>query len=175
MVGSRTVETDDPMLTTRTAEGEGRDATRIIVDGDARLSPERQVFRLQSPAPTIVAIKKSAPADRKSALSATGAELIELESKNGKIDLAELVKKLGQRNIASVMIEGGGGLLGAAFEAKIVDKILFFIAPKIFGGKGAPTPVEGTGVGTVGEAVQLKDLSIRRFADDILVEGYVIK
>lgn len=175
MIGSGTVEIDDPMLTTRRVEGDGRDAIRIIVDGNARMSPSRQVLNIQSTAPTIVAVKKSAPADRKSALRATGADLIEIEPKHDKIDLTELAKELGSRGIASVMIEGGGGLLGAAFEVGIIDKVLFFVAPKIFGGKDAPTPVEGQGVETVDQAIRLSDISINRFGDDILIEGYVVK
>jgi len=175
MVGSRTVQTDNPMLTTRTVDGNGRDAARVIVDGDARLSPTHRVFCLQSTAPTIVVVKKTAPAEKKSALLAAGAELMEISPKNDKVDLVEMARELGKRNIASVMVEGGGNLLGAAFEAGIIDKVLFFIAPKIFGGKDAPTPVEGLGAKKVSDAVQLSDISTRRFGNDILIEGYVSK
>ena len=175
MVGSGTVEIDDPILTTRTAAGNGRDAARIIVDGDAKLSPDRHVFGVESSAPTLVAVKTTAPQDRKSALSAAGAELIEVEEKEDKVDLAQLAEKLGERGIAGVMIEGGGGLLAAAFEAGIVDKALFFIAPKIFGGEGAPTPVEGPGVVKVAEAIRFGDLHVRKIGEDILIEAYVMK
>ena len=175
MVGSGTIEIDDPILTTRTAAGNGRDAARIIVDGDAKLSPDRRVFGLESSAPTLVAVKTTAPQDRKSALSAAGAELIEVEEKEDKVDLAQLAKKLGERGIASVMIEGGGGLLAAAFEAGIVDKALFFIAPKIFGGEDAPTPVEGPGIVKVAEAIRFGDLHVRKIGEDILIEAYVMK
>jgi diaminohydroxyphosphoribosylaminopyrimidine deaminase/5-amino-6-(5-phosphoribosylamino)uracil reductase len=71
------------------------------------------------------------------------------------------------------MIEGGGGLLAAAFDAGIVDKVLFFVAPKIFGGKDASTPVEGIGVTKASEAISLRDVTTRRMGDDILIEGYV--
>jgi len=73
------------------------------------------------------------------------------------------------------MIEGGGGLLAAAFEAGIVDKALFFIAPKIFGGKDAPTPVGGSGAARVAEAIHLAGLSVEKIGEDILIEGYVKK
>jgi diaminohydroxyphosphoribosylaminopyrimidine deaminase/5-amino-6-(5-phosphoribosylamino)uracil reductase len=175
MVGSGTVEADDPMLTTRAAGGNGRDAARIIVDGEARLSAGHRVFSMQSTAPTLVVVKTTAPPERKAALRAAGAELIETEPKHDKTDLAELARILGKRNIASVMIEGGGGLLAAALEAGIVDKVLCFVAPKIFGGKDAPTPVEGPGVSKVSEAVHLRDISTRRIGDDVLIEGYVVK
>ncbi len=173
MVGSGTVEADDPLLTTRDASGNGRDAIRIIVDGGARTSPERSIFGVTSPAQTLVAVRKDAPPERKSALAAAGAELIEIEPKCGKVDLAILAKTLGERGIGSVMIEGGGGLLAAAFEAGIIDKALFFIAPKIFGGQDAPTPVEGPGIEKVADAIHLTELSTRRIGEDILIEGYV--
>lgn len=173
MVGSGTVEADDPLLTTRRAPGNRRDAVRIIVDGDARVSPESRVFGMESPAPTLVAVKTDAPPGRKAALAAAGAQLIEIEPRRGKMDLAKLAKRLGEREITSVMIEGGGGLLAAAFEAGIIDKALFFIAPKIFGGKDAPTPVEGPGAGKVGEAIRFADLSAQKIGEDILIEGYV--
>jgi len=175
MVGSGTVEIDDPMLTTRMAEGEGRDAVRIIVDGDAKLSPEHKVFNLESDAGTIVAVKTTAPSNRKSTLLDAGAELIEIEPKDQKIDLPLLALELGKRDIANVMIEGGGGLLAAAFEAGMIDKALFFVAPKIFGGKDAPTPVEGQGADKIADAIILTNVSTRQIGDDILIEGYVVK
>ena len=173
MVGSGTIDADDPRLTTRTASGNGRDAVRVIVDGDAKSSTDSRVFNLQSSAPTLVAVKTTAPAERKSALAAAGAELIEIEPKANKVDLATLARKLAERNIASVMIEGGGGLLAAAFEAGIIDKVLFFVAPKIVGGKDAPTPVEGAGVDIMDEAIRLRDLSVETIGDDVLIEGLV--
>ena len=175
MVGSGTAEADDPRLTTRTASGNGRDAVRIIVDGDAKTSPDRQMFSMQSTASTLVAVKTTAAAERKSALSAAGAELLEIEPRDDKVDLNALAKNLAERNIASVMIEGGGGLLAAAFEAGIVDKALFFVAPKIVGGEEAPTPVGGLGFETVDEAIRLRDLSVEKIGDDLLIEGYVVK
>ena len=175
MVGSGTIEADDPQLTTRATSENGRDAARVVVSGDATISPDCRVLKLESSAPTLVAVKTDAPEERKSALSNTGAELIEVEPKNGKIDLNKLAQELGARDIASIMIEGGGGLLAAAFDAGIIDKALFFIAPKIVGGEQAPTPVEGSGVETVDEAVRLENLSVHRYGEDVLIEGYVVK
>jgi diaminohydroxyphosphoribosylaminopyrimidine deaminase/5-amino-6-(5-phosphoribosylamino)uracil reductase len=176
MVGSRTVEADDPMLTTRLRRGaieNGRDAVRVIVDGDARSSPDRKVFSLKSSAPTLVAVKTTAAAERKRALRDAGADVIEIGPRGDKVDLVQLAQILGKRNIASVLIEGGGGLLAAALEAGIIDKVLFFVAPKIIGGKDAPTPVEGLGVERMDEALRLENVSTRQFGDDILIEGYI--
>lgn len=173
MVGSGTVKADDPLLTTRLDAGNGRDATRIIIDGDAAVSPESRVFKLSANSRTVVVVKTTAADNRKSLLLKAGAELIEIEPVNGKIDLGQLAKVLGSRGIASVMIEGGGGLLAAAFDAGIVDKVLFFIAPKIFGGKDAPTPVEGFGIAEVADAIKIQDFTARMIGEDILIEGYV--
>lgn len=175
MVGSKTVQADDPMLTTRLSSANGRDPIRLVIDGNARISPQSKLFKSSSTAPAFVIVKTTADHRKKESLRAAGAELLEIEPKDGKIDLLKAARELGKRGIASVMIEGGGALLAAAFEAGIVDKALFFVAPKIFGGKDAPTPVEGTGVEKVEDAVGLRDISVNRFGDDIVIEGYVIK
>ncbi|GAB4350572.1 MAG: bifunctional diaminohydroxyphosphoribosylaminopyrimidine deaminase/5-amino-6-(5-phosphoribosylamino)uracil reductase RibD [Candidatus Abyssubacteria bacterium] len=174
MVGSRTVEADDPLLTTRMGAVEnGRDAVRVIVDGDARCSPARRVFGLKSAGATVVAVKTTANEERKRALRNAGADVVEIEPRGDKVDLVELARLLGARSIASVLVEGGGGLLAAALEAGIIDKVLFFVAPKIIGGKDAPTPVEGVGVERMDDAIRVGNVSVRRFGDDVLIEAYV--
>ena len=70
------------------------------------------------------------------------------------------------------MLEGGGEVLSSALSAKIVDKALFFIAPKIIGGRDAPTTVGGEGTESISEAVPLKRIKVRRFGEDVLIEGY---
>lgn len=174
MVGSGTVKADDPMLTTRTAAGTGRDAIRIVVDGNASISPDSRVLTVRSAAaPTIVVVKTSAMPEKRAALRNAGAELIEIEPVNDRVDLKRLAALLGERKIASIMIEGGGGLLAAALEAGIVDKLLFFIAPKIFGGRDAPSPVDGTGIAKVADAFRIRNLSTQMIGEDVLLEGYV--
>jgi diaminohydroxyphosphoribosylaminopyrimidine deaminase/5-amino-6-(5-phosphoribosylamino)uracil reductase len=173
MVGSGTIRADDPLLTTRTASGNGRNAARIIIDGDASISTGARVLKVQSTAPTIVVVKTSAPLERKKALEKAGAEILEVEPLINRVDLRRLAAILGSRKIANVMIEGGGGLLAAAFEAGIIDKVLVFVAPKIFGGKDAPSPVEGLGAAKVAEAFRIKNLSVRMMGEDALLEGYV--
>jgi diaminohydroxyphosphoribosylaminopyrimidine deaminase/5-amino-6-(5-phosphoribosylamino)uracil reductase len=175
MVGSGTVRTDDPQLTTRTSASKGGDAIRVIVDGDASMSPASRMLNMESSAPTLIAVMTTACADRKSLLEKAGAELLEIEPKDGKVDLEKLAIELGKRGIASVLIEGGGGLLAAAFDARIIDKTLFFVAPKIIGGEKAPTPVEGVGVETLDQAIGLENLSASEFGNDLLIEGYVVK
>ncbi len=90
-------------------------------------------------------------------------------------DLYALMKELGKREVTSVLIEGGGATHAAAFEAGIVDKVMFFVAPKIVGGATATTVVDGTGVATMSDAIALTDMTARPVGEDILIEAYVRK
>jgi diaminohydroxyphosphoribosylaminopyrimidine deaminase/5-amino-6-(5-phosphoribosylamino)uracil reductase len=101
-----------------------------------------------------------------------GTEYIVIRSDNGLIDIAELLKALGQRQITTVMIEGGSKLLGYVFDHKLVDKVLAFVAPIIIGGEEAKTAVSGRGVEKVADALQLKDIKIEKFDAEFLVSGY---
>ena len=83
------------------------------------------------------------------------------------------MKILGGRGIASVLIEGGAGVHGSAFTAQIVDKVAWFIAPKIIGGRDAPGPVGGLGVDNPSEAAELERVMVRHLGPDLLVEGYL--
>jgi diaminohydroxyphosphoribosylaminopyrimidine deaminase/5-amino-6-(5-phosphoribosylamino)uracil reductase len=89
------------------------------------------------------------------------------------VDLKRLLKILAERQITSVLVEGGGILLGSFFDQKLVDKVIAFIAPIIIGGQGAKIPVAGEGVGKLAEALRLERISVERFDDDLMVTGYV--
>lgn len=166
MVGSRTVMLDDPSLTTRLPDRPGRDPVRIILDAGEYLDNNRRVFHLDSPAPTWIA----APEGREFA----GADqVIHAPSRDGRIDLAALMRELGRREITSVLIEGGGTTLASAFEARVVDKVTFFVAPKIIGGRDAITAVEGEGVESMDEVIHLEHMKATPVGEDILIEAYV--
>ena len=87
--------------------------------------------------------------------------------------MPDLVKRLGEMNITSLLIEGGGRVGGSALKAGIVDKICFFYAPKILGGDDGVPVCAGTGPELMKDVLRVKDVSVRRFDEDILVEGYV--
>lgn len=166
LVGSRTVMMDDPSLTTRLPHGGGRDPVRVILDAGEYLDEGRKVFRIDSDAPTWVAATK--PREY------TGAdEMLRVAAGPGGVDMTELVQVLGDRGITSLLIEGGGTTLASAFEAKLVDKVMFFIAPKIAGGAEAVTPVEGKGVEFMHDAIHLSDMKVSPVGEDWLVEAYV--
>ena len=173
MVGIGTIISDNPSLTTRFEEKRGSDPIRIIVDSSARIPLESKVLNLNSTAKTIIAVTEKAHKNKLDMLKEKGAEIILIPSKNGRVDLKLLMKELGERKIDSILLEGGSELNYTALDEGIVDKIYSFVAPKIIGGKDAKTPVEGVGIELMQDAIKLRDLSITRFDDDFLIEGYV--
>ena len=164
LVGSRTVMIDDPSLTTRLNDTETRDPVRIVLDSHEYLDAGRAVFRQESPAPTwVVSDEVFEAAD----------ETIRVGEGRGGLDMAELMRELGRREIATVLIEGGGSTHGSAFEAGIVDKVMFFVAPKIVGGREAVSAVEGAGVSNMNDAIPLRDMTATAIGGDVLLQAYV--
>lgn len=168
MVGSRTVMMDDPSLTTRLESGKAKDPIRIILDADQYLDSARKVFRQKSNAPTWVVVP-----ERRHYEGAD--EVLRMPNSEGGIDLAELMRELGRREVTSLLIEGGGTTHASAFEAGVVDKVMFFIAPKIIGGQEAVTAVEGRGVDKMADVIELERMTARPVGEDLLVEAYVAK
>ena len=106
-------------------------------------------------------------------LAEAGVEVLAFPERDGRVYLRMLLKVLGDRGVISVLVEGGGKLLGSLFDLGLVDKVAAFIAPTIIGGREAPSPVAGTGVESMGEALRLSDAHTRRLGRDILITGYV--
>ena len=167
LVGSRTVMMDNPRLTTRLAGRQGKDPVRIVLDGADYLSCDHAIFNQASAAPTWVAVSKP---DREYDCAD---EVLYVPQGPDGVDMAALMGELGGRSITSLLIEGGGTTLAAAFSAGIVHKVCFFIAPSIIGGRDALTPVEGTGVETMDAARRLRDLEVETVGPDLMVTGYV--
>ncbi|TJX13096.1 bifunctional diaminohydroxyphosphoribosylaminopyrimidine deaminase/5-amino-6-(5-phosphoribosylamino)uracil reductase RibD [Tissierella creatinini] len=173
MVGIGTVLADNPSLTTRLGDVRVSDPIRIIVDSSARIPLEANVLNLESDAKTIIGVTEKADKQKLRILEEKGAEIIYTPSKNGRVDLNLLMKELGERKIDSVLLEGGSELNYASIEEDIVDKVCVFIAPKIIGGNTAKSPVGGDGKAYMKDAINLDDIAIHRFGDDIMVEAYV--
>jgi diaminohydroxyphosphoribosylaminopyrimidine deaminase/5-amino-6-(5-phosphoribosylamino)uracil reductase len=196
-----TVKADDPEFTARIRGG--RSPIRIIIDPDLEISLHSKV--LQVPPKTIIITKKfhglqfnnpSLPPfnspltkggyrgvregqvglsneEKKKILSDKGIEIIEYEGE--KADLKWLMKRLGEREITSVLIEAGSSLNAYALEEDIVDKVMFFIAPKIIGGRESFPAVGGRSFRRIEEAYLLKDIKVRRIGQDVLIDGYIRK
>ena len=173
MVGVNTVLRDDPSLTTRLPDG-GADPVRVIVDSTLRIPLDAKVLTLDSPKKTVVATTERADREKLSALSSMpNVEVIIVPGKASRVDLGWLLGWLGECRIDSILVEGGSELNFSMLEEGLVDKVVTFIAPKLFGGREAKTPVGGDGFGKVEDAVQLQDIRMETFGDDIMVEGYV--
>ena len=173
MVGINTVIEDNPMLTAR-VDG-GKNPIRIVVDSSLKIDINANVVQDKS-AKTIVATTDKADKDKILKLQAQNVDVIVVDKdENDKVDIEKLLNILGQQNICSILVEGGATLSGSFVAKKLVDKVYFFIAPKIIGGKEAKTPVAGTGILNLQEALALKDIQIEKLEEDVLIIGRVDK
>ena len=163
MAGIGTVLADDPQLTCR-MEG-GRDPVRIIVDSHLRIPLTAKVLRDEN---YILAATADCDPEKKKRF---GDRVLIAKSKNGRVDLEDLMLLLGKRGIDSILLEGGGCLNESALKAGIVDRIVSFIAPKIIGGKEAPTPVEGEGLGKMDQAIALEKFEFQKVGGDLMIQA----
>jgi len=173
MVGVNTVIRDDPLLTSRTGRGGDKQPLKVIVDSKLKIPETAKIFSRHSPAKVILATTKKAPKSKIDRLKKMGCDILILKQKNGRVDLRQMMNVLGKMGIVNVLVEGGGELTGSLADEKLVDKFLFFISPKIIGGRDAKGPVEGEGVKKVSQALILKNIRYKNFRDDLLIEGYV--
>jgi diaminohydroxyphosphoribosylaminopyrimidine deaminase/5-amino-6-(5-phosphoribosylamino)uracil reductase len=177
MAGVNTVLADDPHLTTRCCGGRGgtvrKQPLRVIVDGEGRTPLTARVFT--QPGKTILALGRKATPEEKTAFAQAGAEILELPAAKGAVDLEKLLAALGEQEITSVLVEGGGILFGSLFDHGLVDKVIAFIAPVIIGGAEAKTAVAGKGVDKVAESLRLERVRVERLGDDLAVSGYVAR
>lgn len=177
MAGIGTVLADDPMLNCR-IEG-GRDPIRIIADSYLRIPIDSQLVRTAGQQPLIVACLPDADEEKAAQLQEKGVEVLRIpgvttaditEEQKEVISLPVLMKELGARKIDGILLEGGGQLNESALQAGIVDRIYCYIAPKIFGGAQAKTPVEGQGLTRAADAWQFNRIGMQEFGQDILLE-----
>lgn len=170
IVGSGTVLADDPQLTCRIPGG--RNPWRVILDTRLRISPRAQIFSQPEPEKTIVFTGPNASLRKVEALQSSGARVFNLPVQNRKISWAALLKNLGKFDLTSVLIEGGSTIAATALQKRIVDKVLFFYAPKILGGDGLPM-FGPLGIRRVRDAIMLEELEVRRSGDDVMISGYL--
>lgn len=173
IVGIGTVMKDNPRLTTRLEGIEGSDAVRIILDTHLSISPDAQLLHLRSHSASLIVCDHSVAPEKKKAIEDIGAQVLSMDCPEGRIDLKTLVRHLGKQEITSLLIEGGSRVNGSALRAGIVDKVYMFYGPKMCAGDDGVPICSGPGVERMGQSVQVGDISIHRFEDDIMVEGYV--
>lgn len=170
MVGVGTVLTDDPLLTCRIPGS--KSPVRVICDSRLRTPLDAQVVVTAKETPTIIATC-CADSDRQEAYRKAGCSVLLLPEKDGHIDLQALLRELGQEGLDSLLLEGGGTLNWSALKSGIVRKVQTYIAPKLFGGETAKTPIEGQGVATPGDSFYLKNSRLMKLGDDFLIESEV--
>jgi len=173
LVGIGTVLQDNPQLTTRLPDCQGVNPLRVIVDSTLRVPLQAQVTDVAPDRRTLVVTTALALAAHREQLRARGVEVVCLPAyDDGRVDLEALLRYLGERGIASVLVEGGATLSATLLRRRLVDKVLFFVAPKIIGGDGVS--VVGTcGVETMEQAINLRDVVGQRLGHDFLFEAYL--
>lgn len=173
MVGFRTAQIDDPELTVRHVEG--RQPIRIVVDPLGEIDDDSNLVRTASEAPTWLLASEDVDPRRSGHLSDCGVQVIHVPTAEGprRLHLGQALRELRRRGLRRVLVEGGGGLVAQLFAWNCVDQVLAFVAPKIIGGKDAPTPVAGDGKPFMAEAWQLRDVAFEPCDEDVAIQGFL--
>ena len=169
VVGRGTAAADDPLLTARPPGP--RTATRIVLDSSASLASSSQFVRTARDAPVLVAASSTADETDVARLREAGCEVLLCEGATRRERLDQLFAELGARRMTNVLVEGGAELLGELFDAQLVDELHVFIAPKIIGGKEAPSPIGGSGIEQVGQFAALRQMQVEQVGDDVYLRA----
>lgn len=170
MVGVNTILRDNPKLDAWFSK---KQIIKIVADSQLSIHQEANVFLRESSVIIVTLPVKSGQETENRKILSQKAKILEVKEKSGQINLKDMMKKLAQLGIANILVEGGGTLIGGLFDEGLVDKVLFFISPKIIGGKEAISSVMGRGISRMDKAVKLKEIKLRRIGEDFLIEGYV--
>ncbi len=185
LVGVNTILTDDPSLTLRPRNAErgmrnnGKRLRRIVLDAMARTPLNAKIVNDEHAALTTIIVGKSAPKKRVAALASSvkviTAPIVKsrIENRKSKIDLRWLLKKLGSENVTSLLVEGGGEVNGSFLLGGFAQRVTFFYAPKILGGRDARKAVAGDGMKRLDEIIQLREVEWRRLGPDLLLSARV--
>jgi diaminohydroxyphosphoribosylaminopyrimidine deaminase/5-amino-6-(5-phosphoribosylamino)uracil reductase len=175
LVGAGTMRADNPRLTVRLEGDAKKNPHKVVIDPNLTTPPDARVLHGDDDSATYLFCGPHAPQGRRAALAGEGAQIICVPEKDGRLALGSVLDELGRRRIASILLEGGAQVLGAAFREGLVDKVFFFFAPKILGGDDGTPITSGAGAGLIADCTQLFDISVHRFDDDVCIEGYIKK
>lgn len=170
MVGVNTVLVDNPRLDAWFSK---RQPVKIIVDSQLSTPQHANIFSGKSQVIIITLAPKAGQETENRKILQGRAKILDVKERSGQVNLRDAMKKLAALGITNILVEGGGTLVGSLFDEGLADKVLFFIAPKIIGGKEAIGSVMGRGVARIDSAIKIKSVKFRRFAEDFLIEGYV--
>jgi diaminohydroxyphosphoribosylaminopyrimidine deaminase/5-amino-6-(5-phosphoribosylamino)uracil reductase len=169
LVGAGTALADDPQLTCRVPGG--RNPLRLVVDGRLRIRPSARLLRLRDPEKTIV-VTGARAATKARMLEARGAQVWRMPLRDGEISWTALLRRLARSGIVSIMIEGGAAVAASALKARVVDKVIFFYAPKILGGDGR-VMIDALGIRRVERSLRVRRMTFRKSGDGLVVCGYL--
>jgi diaminohydroxyphosphoribosylaminopyrimidine deaminase/5-amino-6-(5-phosphoribosylamino)uracil reductase len=167
-VGIGTVLADDPQLTSR-VPGVVRQPRRIIFDAEARIPLSSSLMQAAPEIPITIVVSRAAPRGVVSALASSGAEVIVATGEHEQARIRSALEQLGAAGITSILLEGGPHLAGAFYDAQAVDELRLFLAPKVIGGRGARSIVEGVGVERVDDALDAIEWRFEPTGQDLLV------
>ena len=175
VAGAWTIVKDNSYLTTRLKNKStaSNHPVRVILDNEFLVPLKSNVFKNADTERVIYVTGGKLPVSRRKELIRRGVDILVLKENKGKVDLRCLLRALGDRDITSVLIEGGGEVNASALSAGIVDKVLVFVAPILIGGKDAPGPLGGKGIRSLASAYKIKNMTVNRIGDDFLLEGYL--
>jgi diaminohydroxyphosphoribosylaminopyrimidine deaminase / 5-amino-6-(5-phosphoribosylamino)uracil reductase len=173
LVGIRTVLADNPRLTTRLSGKRGKDPHRIVLDSRLRIPLNARVLSQSSSATTFIATTRKAPRGKIRKLHDKGAVVLVLPDQNNRVNLKSLMKELGRRGMTSLMIEGGAEVNASALQSGLVDKLIWFVAPKLMGGKEALGVIGGKSPEKLKETLSVRYVRCRKVGDDLMIEGYL--
>jgi diaminohydroxyphosphoribosylaminopyrimidine deaminase/5-amino-6-(5-phosphoribosylamino)uracil reductase len=168
LIGSGTAVQDDPLLTDRSGRKRRRKLTRVVLDDDLKVSLDSKLANTVDLAPVIIFTGGSPHLDLLRSFAAKGVEVIRTPAR----DLLSVLLQLSSRSLQSILVEGGAGIAGQFVDAGLVDKVTFFIAPKIIGGQQAPSAIGGKGIERMQDALQLRDVTVIQRGCDLEVTGY---
>jgi diaminohydroxyphosphoribosylaminopyrimidine deaminase/5-amino-6-(5-phosphoribosylamino)uracil reductase len=173
LVGIGTIHADNPSLTTRLGSKKGVDPVRIVLDTHLSISADARILKVDSNSETILITGNRVSAEKKKRVVKKGVRQIVQPVKDGQIDMKPLMVQLGSMGVTSLLIEGGSRVIASAFRSGIVDKALFFYAPKILGGDDGIPICRGPGLQRMKDCIRLKNIRVRRFDNDVMIEGYI--
>jgi len=173
MVGIGTVLADDPLLTDRTAQPRRKPLVRVVLDAGLRTPLDSQLVKTAREFPLIVlTARELISTARHEALEALGVSVIGVDAGDGNLHLPQVLPALANAQVTSLIVEGGATVAGSFIEQRLIDKVTFFIAPKIIGGREALPAIGGAGSARLSDALELQHLSVTTRGDDLEVTGY---
>lgn len=169
LVGAGTATKDNPSLTDRSGLPRRRPLVRVVLDEKLELSAESELAKTTSEASVIVFAGPNADAENRARLERQGVEVVRT---SGRRNLELVLEELGERALQSVLVEGGAQVAGTLLEAGLVNKITFFVAPRLIGGRDAPNAIGGLGAESLAEAIELDDVEMIQRGSDFEITGY---